>query len=177
VLIAGRENIQEAIFECTEGLGAEVIYDAVGGPGLEELIWATKRFGWVVVYGQLGAMENGTPFPLSACAFRGLKVQAIFRVFDFTGRPKLGLPAREDAVERAKCSISNGLAAGRFSPKIDRLFVGLGEYAAAHRYMEEGARIGKELRFFQDCAWKKRRFAQSHHGQDLWEYPYHERGR
>ena len=40
VLIAGRENIQEAIFKCTEGLGAEVIYDAVGGPGLEELIWA-----------------------------------------------------------------------------------------------------------------------------------------
>jgi NADPH:quinone reductase-like Zn-dependent oxidoreductase len=85
VLIAGRENIQEAIFECTEGLGAEVIYDAVGGPGLEELIWATKRFGWVVVYGQLGAMENGTPFPLGACAFRGLKVHASFRVFDFTG--------------------------------------------------------------------------------------------
>jgi NADPH2:quinone reductase len=143
VLIAGRENIQEAIFECTEGLGAEVIYDAVGGPGLEELIWATKRLGWVVVYGQLGAMENGTPFPLGACAFRGLKVHASFRVFDFTGHPKLGLPARAEAVERAKRFISNGLAAGRFSPKIDRVFVGLGEYAAAHRYMEKNARIGK----------------------------------
>jgi hypothetical protein len=59
--------------------------DHLGGPGLEELIWATKRFGWVVVYGQLGAMENGTPFPLGACAFRGLKVHASFRVFDFTG--------------------------------------------------------------------------------------------
>jgi NADPH:quinone reductase-like Zn-dependent oxidoreductase len=117
VLIAGRENIQEAIFERTEGLGAEVIYDAVGGPGLEELIWATKRFGWVVVYGQLGAMDNGTPFPLGACAFRGLKVHASFRVFDFTGHPKLGLPARAEAVERAKRFISNGLAAGRFSPK------------------------------------------------------------
>jgi Zinc-binding dehydrogenase len=117
--------------------------DHLGGPGLEELIWATKRFGWVVVYGQLGAMENGTPFPLGACAFRGLKVHASFRVFDFTGHPKLGLPARAEAVERAKRFISNGLAAGRFSPKIDRLFVGLGEYAAAHRYMEKNARIGK----------------------------------
>ncbi|MBV8275759.1 MAG: hypothetical protein JO170_10955 [Verrucomicrobia bacterium] len=27
----------------TEGLGAEVIYDAVAGPGLEELVWATSR--------------------------------------------------------------------------------------------------------------------------------------
>ena len=38
-------------------------------------------------------------------------------------------------------------------------------------------RLAKNLRFFQDCAWKKGRFAQSHHGQDLWEYPCHERGR
>jgi len=143
VLIAGREDVQEAIFERTEGLGAEVIYDAVGGPGLEELIWATKRFGWVIVYGQLGAMENGTPFPLGACALRGLKVHASFRVFDFTGHPKLGLPPRAEAVERAKRFISDGLAAGRFSPKIDRVFVGLDEYAAAHRYMQKDARIGK----------------------------------
>jgi len=143
VLIAGREDVQEAIFGRTEGLGAEVIYDAVGGPGLEELIWATKRFGWVIVYGQLGAMENGTPFPLGACALRGLKLQASFRVFDFTGHPKLGLPPRAEAVERAKRFISDGLAAGRFSPKIDRVFVGLDEYAAAHRYMEKDARIGK----------------------------------
>jgi hypothetical protein len=35
------------------------------------------------------------------------------------------------------------LAARIFSLKIDRVFVGLGEYAAAHRYMEEDARIGK----------------------------------
>jgi Zinc-binding dehydrogenase len=35
------------------------------------------------------------------------------------------------------------LAAGRFSPKIDRVFVGLDEYAAAHRYMQKEAWIGK----------------------------------
>jgi NADPH:quinone reductase-like Zn-dependent oxidoreductase len=143
VLIAGREDVQEAIFERTEGLGAEVIYDAVAGPGLEELIWATKRFGWVIAYGQLGAMEYGTPLPLGACALRGLKVHVSFRVFDFTGHPKLGLPARTEAVERAKRFISDGLAAGRFSPKIDRVFDGLDAYAAAHRHMEKETRLGK----------------------------------
>jgi NADPH:quinone reductase-like Zn-dependent oxidoreductase len=143
VLIAGREDIQEAIFDRTEGLGAEVIYDAVAGPGLEELIWATKRFGWVFAYGQLGAMENGTPLPLGACALRGLKVHVSFRIFDFTGHPKLGLPARTEVVERAKRFVSDGLAAGRFSPKIDRVFDGLNAYAAAHRHMVKGERIGK----------------------------------
>ena len=66
-----------------------------------------------------------------------------FRVIDFTGHPKLGLPTRAEAVERAKRFISDGLAAGRFSPKIDRVFVGLEAYAAAHRHLEKDARIGK----------------------------------
>jgi threonine dehydrogenase-like Zn-dependent dehydrogenase len=58
--------VQEAIIEITAGDGADVIYDAVGGPGLEELVWATKRFGHIIVYGYLGAMEDATPLPLGA---------------------------------------------------------------------------------------------------------------
>jgi NADPH:quinone reductase-like Zn-dependent oxidoreductase len=38
VIIAGREDVQE-------GLGAEMIYDAVAGPGLEELV-ATICANW-----------------------------------------------------------------------------------------------------------------------------------
>ena len=106
--------MQEAILKLTDGLGAEVIYDAVGGPGLEELIWATKRFGHVIVYGQLGAMDDKTSLPLGACFLRGLKVHASFRVYDFTGYPKLGLPARTEAIERAKKFVSDGLASGLF---------------------------------------------------------------
>jgi NADPH:quinone reductase-like Zn-dependent oxidoreductase len=37
VIVAGNEDVQEMILELTEGLGAEVIYDAVAGPGLEEM--------------------------------------------------------------------------------------------------------------------------------------------
>jgi NADPH:quinone reductase-like Zn-dependent oxidoreductase len=45
VIIAGREDVQEAILDLTEGLGAEMIYDAVAGPGLEELV-ATICANW-----------------------------------------------------------------------------------------------------------------------------------
>src|ERR1700738_195904 len=45
VIIAGREDVQEAILDLTEGLGADVIYDAVAGPGLEELV-ATICANW-----------------------------------------------------------------------------------------------------------------------------------
>jgi NADPH:quinone reductase-like Zn-dependent oxidoreductase len=143
VVIAGSEDVQEAILELTEGLGAEVIYDAVAGPGLEELVWATKRSGHVIVYGHLGAMECATLLPLGACFLRATKVHGSFRIFDFTGHPRLGLQAKSEVVERAKNFISRGLAAKLFSAKIDRVFFGLDEYAAAHRYMETNAQVGK----------------------------------
>lgn len=143
VIVAGNEDVQETILELTEGLGAEVIYDAVAGPGLEELVWATKRAGHVIVYGNLGSMEYGTLLPLGACFLRGIKVYGSFRVFDFTGHPRLGLQAKSEAIERAKKFIFDGLASKLFSAKIDRVFVGLDEYAAAHRYTETNDQIGK----------------------------------
>lgn len=143
VVVAGGEDVQETILELTSGLGAEVIYDAVGGPGLEELIWATRRLGHVIVYGQLGAMDQQTPLPLGACFLRGLKLHASFRVFDFTGYPRLGLPAKARALERAKKFTFGGLTQGLFPPKIDRVFLGLDQYVAAHRYMETNSHVGK----------------------------------
>jgi NADPH2:quinone reductase len=143
VIIAGHEDVQETILDWTDGLGAEVIYDAVAGPGLEELVWATKRSGHVIVYGHLGAMEHGTLLPLGACFLRAINVHASFRVFAFTGHPGLGLKANSAAIDRAKKFISEGLASELFSAKIDRVFFGLDQYAAAHRYMEANNRIGK----------------------------------
>jgi NADPH2:quinone reductase len=143
VMIAGREDVQEAILDLTEGLGAEVIYDAVAGPGLEELVWATKRSGHIIVYGHLGAMEHGTSLPLGACFLRTINIHASFRVFDFTGHPRLGLKAKTEALNRAKKFIADGLASELFSAKIDRVFFGLDEYPAAHRYLEANNQIGK----------------------------------
>ena len=143
VIIAGREDVQETILDLTEGLGAEVIYDAVAGPGLEELVWATRRSGHIIVYGHLGAMEYGTLLPLGACFLRAIQIHGSFRIFDFTGHPKLGLRPNSEAVERAKTFISQGLASTLFSAKIDRVFVGLEQYAAAQRQMETNDQIGK----------------------------------
>jgi NADPH:quinone reductase-like Zn-dependent oxidoreductase len=88
-------------------------------------------------------MDYGTLMPLGACFLQSLTVHPSFRVFDFTGHPGLGLPARADALERAKRFLWDGLASNRFRAKVDRLFFGLKEYAAAHRYMESNAQVGK----------------------------------
>jgi NADPH:quinone reductase-like Zn-dependent oxidoreductase len=143
VVIAGIDDVQETVLEITGGDGVDVVYDGVGGPGLGELVWATRRFGHVIVYGHLGAMEDTTPLPLGACFLRGLNLHASYKMFDFTGHSRLGIPANRAAIERAKRFVFDGLGSELFKPKIDRVFVGLDEYAAAHDYMGTNAQIGK----------------------------------
>src|SRR5207248_78416 len=72
VIVVGEEDVRDSIFDITDGLGADLIYDAVGGPGLGELAWATKRLGRIIIYGALGATDEETRLPLGACFFRGV---------------------------------------------------------------------------------------------------------
>jgi len=143
VLVLGDCDVRRNIVEITDGLGTDVVYDAVAGPGLEELVWATKRLGRVIVYGALGGNAGATPLPFGACFLRGIKLHAGFRVFDFTGNARLGPPTNQQATARAKSFISEGLASGAFTAKIDRVFNGLDKYLAAHQYLETGSQIGK----------------------------------
>jgi NADPH:quinone reductase-like Zn-dependent oxidoreductase len=143
VIVAGTVDVQEAILEITADDGAHAVYDGVGGPGLEELVWATKRFGHVIVYGNLGAMEAATPLPLGACFLRGLNLHPSYKIFNFTGHPGLGIVPNREAIDRAKRFIFDGLATELFKPKIDRVFVGLEEYAAAHEYLGTNVQTGK----------------------------------
>jgi NADPH2:quinone reductase len=143
VIVVGEEDARDRVFEITDGLGADVIYDAVGGPGLEELMWATKRFGWIIVYGALGSGTQETRLPLGACLARGVKINAGMTAFDFTGDRRLGFVPNLPAVKRAKTFIAEGLADGILRPPIDRVFFGLEQYRLAQQYMETSDRIGK----------------------------------
>lgn len=143
VVVAGSDDVQEMVLEITDGEGADVVYDGVAGPGLEELAWATRRLGSVIVYGYLGAMDATTRLPLGACFLRGINLYPSFKVFDYTGNPRLGICGSPAAVERAKTFISAGLASGVLKPTIDCVFDGLEEYAAAHQYIGANTRTGK----------------------------------
>ena len=143
VVVAGSDDVQETVLEITDGEGADVVYDGVAGPGLEELVWATCRLGSVIVHGYLGAMDATTRLPLGACFLRGINLYPSFKVFDYTGNPKLGIRGNPAALERAKSFISAGLASGVLKPAIDRVFDGLREYAPAHQYLSANTRSGK----------------------------------
>ena len=143
VLLLGDCDVRKTIVEITDGLGADVVYDAVAGPGLEELVWATKRLGQIIVYGALGGNTGATSLPFGACFLRGIKLHAGFQIFDFTGNARLGRSINQQATERAKNFINRGLTSGWFTAKIDRIFYGLDQYVAAHQYLETGVQVGK----------------------------------
>ena len=88
-------------------------------------------------------MECATPLPLGACFLRAIKFHGSFSIFDFTGHSRLGLRAKSEAIERATKFITDGLVSNLLPVKIDRIFFGLDEYAAAHRYLETNAQVGK----------------------------------
>jgi NADPH:quinone reductase len=141
VVVAGADDVQEMLLEITDGEGADVIYDGVAGPGLEELVWATRRRGSVIVYGYLGAMDATTRLPLGACFLRGINLYPSFKVFDYTANR--GICRDPAAIERAKRFISSGLSSGALKPTIDRVFDGLRQYVAAHQYLSANTHIGK----------------------------------
>jgi NADPH:quinone reductase-like Zn-dependent oxidoreductase len=143
VVVAGADDVHERVLEITDGQGADIVYDAVAGPGLEELVWATRRLGSVIVYGYLGAMDATTRLPLGACFLRGIKLYPSFKVFDYTGNPKLGICRNSAATEHAADYISAGLSSEVLKPTIDRVFAGIEQYTAAHQYLGANTHTGK----------------------------------
>jgi NADPH:quinone reductase len=144
VIVLESEDVTARVLEITGGNGAHLVYDAVAGPGLDALARATRGHGHIVVYGALGAMNGEvTPLPLMPAFARTIRLYAGYKIYDFTGHPRLGLPRDVGATERGKAFLLDGLASGQLRPRIDRVFQGLEQYADAHRYMESNAQSGK----------------------------------
>jgi len=115
----------------TSGIGAEVIFDPVGGPMLEKLAAAAALQGMIFEYGALS--PEPTPFPLFSAIGKGLTVRG-YILFEIVRSPEM--------LARGKEFVLKGLEAGTLRPIIDRTFA-LADIAEAHRYMESNTQRGK----------------------------------
>jgi NADPH:quinone reductase-like Zn-dependent oxidoreductase len=131
VIATEEEDLLARVKEITGGKGAHVIFDPIGGKGIELLAKAAAVGGTIFEYGALA--PEPTPFPLFTALRKGLTVRG-YTLREILSVPKLKAKAEQYVFDHVK--------AGDFKPRIDRVFP-FAEIVEAHRYMESNGQIGK----------------------------------
>ncbi|WKX74553.1 zinc-dependent alcohol dehydrogenase family protein [Streptomyces sp. XD-27] len=128
VITTDSEDLAKEVRRFTGGKGAEVAFDAIGGPGFAALGDALAPGGAAVLYGWL----DPRPAQLSMNWPQTVHMYAN------------GVPASTESYRRrASAFIGSGLADGTLAPVIAETFDGLEAMADAHRLMESNAHTGK----------------------------------
>lgn len=130
VVVTEEEDLVKRVTEITGGQGARIIFDPVGGPGVEKLAEAAAIHGIIFIYGLLSMQP--TPFPMGALR-KGLCMR---------GYSLMELRADPPLLKTAKQYVYDRLADGRFHPKIAKTFP-LAQSADAYRYLASNQQVGK----------------------------------
>jgi len=131
VIVTQEQDMLAEVMRITDGNGAQVVFDPVGGADFPKLIAALTFQGVAYLYGALS--DDSTPIPVLEMIRKmpTVKGYSIRLVTGDAGR-------RKDAVEY----VTKGLANGSLKPIIDRTFK-FDEMVEVHRYLENGGQFGK----------------------------------
>jgi NADPH:quinone reductase-like Zn-dependent oxidoreductase len=131
VIATDEVDLVPEIKRLTNGQGARVVFDPVGGPNFAKLISALSFGGIIFIYGLLSTGVTALPVLEMIAKVITVKAHNIWLTSGDETR-------RKAAVE----FVVNGLEAGALKPVIDRVFA-FDEMADAHRYLEQSAQFGK----------------------------------
>ncbi|RKS28087.1 NADPH:quinone reductase-like Zn-dependent oxidoreductase [Pseudomonas sp. WPR_5_2] len=131
VIVSDEEDMVERVMALTDGKGARVVFDPVGGPSFEPLTQSMAKGGILLEYGALS--PEPTPFPLFTVLGKCLTLKG-YLYAEIVSDPA--------TLSRAKAFILDGLASGALSPIIARTFT-LDEIQEAHRFIEANQQVGK----------------------------------
>lgn len=130
VIVSGgdAETVAKEVRRLTGGRGAEVIFDAIGGPGFRPLAEALVEGGTVLVYGWLDRSPAEIPWNWP------------FTIHTYAN---MTLTATPGGRRRSTAFLNAGLADGGFRPVVAEVFDGLDRIRDAHRLMESNRHTGK----------------------------------
>ena len=131
VIATEEQDLAGEVARITDGKGAPLVFDSVGGPNFEKLANATATSGILIVYGRFN--PDITPLPIAQALWKDLTIRGF------------GLPAtiaRDEKLTAVKKFITEGLASGALKPIIAKTFE-FNDIVAAHRYLESGRQFGK----------------------------------
>ena len=139
VVVTGEEDLVAKVKEITNGMGVQVVFDAIAGKTITQLLACLGQGGRCVVYG----MVDPSSLQIDILPFmaNGLSLLS-HAVIYFTGYPEFGLPQNVEAIKEAKEFLLPRLADGRLKPKISEVFK-FEEVAEAHRALESNNQVGK----------------------------------
>jgi NADPH:quinone reductase-like Zn-dependent oxidoreductase len=131
VIATEEQDVVAEVQKLTDGKGARVAFDPVGGPALETLAQCMCPYGIIFEYGALS--PDPTPLPLFTVLSKMLTIRG-YLLFEFTSDPK--------RLEAGKKFVVDGLASGKLKPVIAKTFP-FEQIVEAHRYLESNTQIGK----------------------------------
>jgi NADPH2:quinone reductase len=124
-------TVEDHVAAHTAGRGFDIVYDTVGGEGLDAAFKAVSRSGHVV-----SSLGWGT-HALAPLSFRAATYSGVFTLLPLLtgeGRARHGEIMRE---------VTRHVEAGRVAPRLDDRRFALADTAAAHALIETGRARGK----------------------------------
>jgi len=131
VIATEESDLVAEVMKITNGKGARIVFDPVGGPYVETLANATAVDGTLFIYGGLSGQP--TMHPHWPAAFKNLSIRG------WVASTLWNYPER---FARAKELILRGLDEGKLKPVIARTFP-LERIVEAHRFLESNQQMGK----------------------------------
>ncbi len=131
VIATEEQDLVAEVLRITDGKGANVAFDPVGGASFPKLISATAAGGTVLIYGDLS--KEVTPLPMLEMVAKRITIHG-YNLFATTTTPAL----RNAAVK----FISDGLANGSLKPVLAAEF-DFGDIVNAHRTLEKNQHFGR----------------------------------
>lgn len=130
-VITGDQDLVAEVMRITDGKGARVVFDPVGGPTVEKLANATAVGGIIFLYGALEPQI--TPLPVIA---------ALNRALTFRGYTLFEINADPVRFAAGKQFVTEGLSKGALKPVVAKTFP-LDQIVEAHTYLESNQQFGK----------------------------------
>jgi len=131
VIATSEQDLVTEVNRITEGKGARMAFDPVGGPEVANILRALSYLG---IFFQYGALETADlSVPVMELLGKDLTIRG-YQLFEITQDP--------ERLNRAKAFITKGLESGALQPVVSKTFP-FSQMVEAHQYMESNAQIGK----------------------------------
>lgn len=131
IIATEEQDLVAEVLRITNGKGATVVYDPVGGPTFAKLLAASAPGARVILYGALS--EEPTVLPL---------LDIIGKRPTITGAMITTTSGDADRLKEATEFVTDGLKSGALKPVIAKVFP-FDRIVDAHRYLEANQQFGK----------------------------------